>query len=308
MALTLLEAAKRSQDPVQSAVIEMYAGASDVLANLGFDNIQGSAMKYNREETLPGIGFRGINESYTESTGVINPQIEPLVIVGGDLDVDKFILETMGMNQRSVQEEMKVKSLALAWTKAFIKGDSDSDPREFDGLQVRLTGNQLIDAGSTDGGDALSLAKLDELIDAVDDPTHLIMNKAMRRRLTTAARTYTIGGFISYELDAFGKMIAYYNGLPILIMDKDNEDNDILPFTEVGSGGTTATACSLYCVSLTPGKLQGIQNKVLEARDLGELQTKPAMRTRVEWYAGIAMYHGRAAARLRGVKNAAVTE
>ena len=80
MALTLLEAAKRSQDPVQSAVIEMYAGASDVLANLGFDNIQGSAMKYNREETLPGIGFRGINESYTESTGVINPQIEPLVI------------------------------------------------------------------------------------------------------------------------------------------------------------------------------------------------------------------------------------
>lgn len=307
MALTLLEAAKRSQDPVQSAVIEMYAGASDVLANLGFDNIQGSAMKYNREETLPGIGFRGINESYTESTGVINPQIEPLVIVGGDLDVDKFILETMGMNQRSVQEEMKVKSLALAWTKAFIKGDSDSDPREFDGLQVRLTGNQLIDAGSTDGGDALSLAKLDELIDAVDDPTHLIMNKAMRRRLTTAARTYTIGGFISYELDAFGKKIAYYNGLPILIMDKDNEDNDILPFTEVGSGGTTATACSLYCVSLTPGKLQGIQNKVLEARDLGELQTKPAMRTRVEWYAGIAMYHGRAAARLRGVKNAAVT-
>ena len=307
MALTLLEAAKRSQDPVQSAVIEMYAGASDVLANLRFDNIQGSAMKYNREETLPGIGFRGINESYTESTGVINPQIEPLVIVGGDLDVDKFILETMGMNQRSVQEEMKVKSLALAWTKAFIKGDSDSDPREFDGLQVRLTGNQLIDAGSTDGGDALSLAKLDELIDAVDDPTHLIMNKAMRRRLTTAARTYTIGGFISYELDAFGKKIAYYNGLPILIMDKDNEDNDILPFTEVGSGGTTATACSLYCVSLTPGKLQGIQNKVLEARDLGELQTKPAMRTRVEWYAGIAMYHGRAAARLRGVKNAAVT-
>jgi hypothetical protein len=45
----------------------------------------------------------------------------------------------------------------------------------------------------------------------------------------------------------------------------------------------------------------------MEARDLGELQTKPAMRTRVEWYAGIAMFHGRAAARLRGISNAAVT-
>lgn len=307
MALTLLEAAKRSQDPVQSAVIEMYAMSSPVLSNLGFDSIQGSAMKYNREDTLPGVGFRGINESYTESTGIINPQVEPLVIVGGDLDVDNFILETMGMSQRSVQEEMKVKSLALAWTKAFIKGDQESDPREFDGLQVRLTGAQLIEAGSTNGGDALSLAKLDELIDAVDEPTHLIMNKTMRRRLTTAARTYTIGGFISYDVDAFGRKIAFYNDLPILILDKDNEDSDILPFTEVGSGGSTATACSIYCVSMGPGKLQGIQNKTLEARDLGELQTKPAMRTRVEWYAGISMYHGRAAARLRGISNAAVT-
>lgn len=307
MAITLIEAAKRSNDPVQSGVIEMYAMSSPVLSTLGFDSIQGSAMKYNREETLPGVGFRGINESYTESTGIINPQVEPLVIVGGDLDVDKFILDTMGMGQRSVQEEMKVKSLALAWTKAFIKGDQESDPREFDGLQVRLTGNQLIDAGSTDGGDALSLAKLDELIDSVEDPTHIIMNKGMRRRLTAAARSTTIGGFITWEKDAFGRPIAMYGDLPILVLDKDNEDNDILPFTEVGSGGSTATACSIYCVSMMPGKLQGIQNKTIEARDLGELQTKPAMRTRVEWYAGIAMYHGRAAARLRGVKNAAVT-
>jgi len=307
MALTLLEALKRIQDPVQSAVIEMYAKSSPVLANLGFDNIMGSAMKYNREETLPGVGFRGINESYTESTGIINPQIEPLVIAGGDLDVDKFIIDTMGMGQRSVQEEMKAKSLALAWTKAFIKGDQESDPREFDGLQVRLTGSQLIEAGSTDGGDALSLEKLDELIQAVDDPTHLLFNKTLVRRITTASRSTSIGGFLVTEKDNWGKPIQTYSGLPILVLDKDNEDSDILPFTEVGSGGSTATACSIYCVSMMPGKLQGIQNKTIEARDLGELQNKPAMRTRVEWYAGISMYHGRAAARLRGVKNAAVT-
>lgn len=307
MALTLIEAAKRTQDPVQSAVIEMYARSSEVLANLPFDNIQGNALRYNREETLPGVGFRGVNESYTESTGIINPQVEPLAIVGGDLDVDKFILDTMGMGQRSVQEEMKVKALALAWTKAFLKGDQVSDPREFDGLQTRLTGDQLIEAGSTNGGDALSLAKLDELIDAVDEPTHIMMNKAMRRRLTAAARSTSIGGFITWDTDAFGRKLAYYGDLPILIIDKDNTDSDILPFTEVGSGGSTATACSIYCVSFMPGKCQGIQNKTIDARDLGELQTKPALRTRVEWYAGIAMYHGRAAARLRGVKNAAVT-
>lgn len=307
MALTLVEAAKQAQNPLQSAIIEMYARSSALMAVLPFDNIQGNALKYNREETLPGIGFRGVNESYTESTGIINPQTEPLVIAGGDLDVDKFILDTMGMSQRSTQEMMKVKALALAWTKAFIKGDNDSDPRELDGLQARLTGNQLIDAGSTDGGDALSLAKLDELIDAVDEPTHLLMNKTMRRRMSAAARSSSVGGYITYELDAFGRKVAFYNDLPILIIDEDNEGNQILPFTEVGSGGTTATACSIYCVSVMDGKLTGIQSGPMDVRDLGELQTKPAMRTRVEWYAGIAMFHGKAAARLRGVKNAAVT-
>jgi hypothetical protein len=307
MALTLLEAAKKIQNPVQSAVIEMYARSSDILANLTFQSISGSALKYNREETLPGVGFRGINESYTESTGVINPQVEPLVIAGGDLDVDKFILDTMGQAQRSTQEQMKVKALALSWTKAFIKGDNATEPREFDGLQTRLTGNQLVEAGATDGGDALSLAKLDELIDTVDTPTHLLMNKAMRRRLTTASRTASLSGTIQWVKNEFGEQVAYYGGLPIMIVDTDNTGSDILPFSEVGSGGSTGTACSMYCVSFASGRVQGIQNAPISARDLGELDTKPAMRTRVEWYAGLAMFHGRGAARLRGISNAAVT-
>jgi len=304
--LTLIEAAKQSADPIQSAIIEMYAMSSDILAAIPFDTIQGNALKYNREETLPGIGFRGVNEAYTESTGIINPQTEPLVIAGGDLDVDMFILQTMGMGQRSVQEYMKVKALALAWTEAFVKGDSDTDPRSFDGLQTRLTGNQLIYGGTTNGGDELSLAKLDELIDTVDEPTHLLMNKTMRRRLTAASRLSTVGGHIAFELGAFGRKVAYYNDLPIMIVDSDNDGNAILPFTEVGYTGVAATACSIYCVSFGPGKVAGIQSGPMDVRDLKELQTKPAMRTRVEWYAGIGLFHGKSAARLAGIKDGAV--
>lgn len=306
MALTLVEAAKQSQNPIQSAIIEMYAQSSDIMAALPFQNINGNALRYNREETLPGIGFRGVNEAYTESTGIINPMTEPLVIAGGDLDVDTFILNTMGMQQRSVQEAMKVKSLALAWTKQLIKGDSLSDPRGFDGLQVRLTGNQLMYAGTADGGNALSLAKLDEAIDKVENPTHLIMNKAMRRRLSAAARLSTVGGYITYDLNAFGRRVMYYNDLPILVVDSDNEGTDILRFNEIASTGSTATATSIYVVSFGDGKLTGIQNGVMDVRDLGELQSKPAVRTRVEWFAGIAMFHGKAACRLGGILDAAV--
>jgi hypothetical protein len=306
MALTLVEAAKRSQNPIQSAIIEMYARNSDILMTLPFDTIQGNALRYNREETLPGIGFRGVNEAYTESTGILNPITEPLVIAGGDLDVDMFILKTMGMDHRSVQEAMKVKALALAWTAQFLKGDSASDPRGFDGLETRITGDQLI-WNNTDNGAALSLAKLDEMIDAVESPTHLIMNKTMRRRLTAAARLSTVGGFITWQVDAFGRQIAMYNDLPILIADYDNDGDQVLPFTETADGAGTAQNTSIYCVSFNTGMVTGIQNSDIDARDLGELEEKPAMRTRVEWYAGIACMHGRAAARLGGITNAAVT-
>lgn len=307
MALTLVEAAKlHSGDVVRSAIIELYARSSDILRTLPFDTIPGNALKYNREETLPGVGFRGVNEAFGESTGILNPQTEPLVIAGGDLDVDRFIIETMGEDQRAVQEGMKMKALALRWTRAFIKGDSTTEPREFDGLQSRIVGSQLIDAGSASGGDALSLQKLDELIDQVDDPSHLVMNKAMRRRLTAAARNTSVGGFITWEVDEFGRKIAYYNELPILILEDDNEGAAILPFTEANPGGGTAASTSIYCTSFGEGSLVGIQNNDAEARDMGELQEKPAYRTRVEWYCGIACFKGKAAARLRGIKNAAV--
>jgi hypothetical protein len=53
--------------------------------------------------------------------------------------------------------------------------------------------------------------------------------------------------------------------------------------------------------------LSGLQNGAIDVRDLGELDTKPAFRTRVEWYSGLAIYNGRSAARLRYITNAAVT-
>ena len=309
MALTIVEAAKLNPgDVLRSAIVEMYARNSDILRVLPFESIAGNALKYNREEILPGVGFRGVNEGFTESVGVLNPITESLVIAGGDLDVDRFIVQTMGPNQRSVQESMKVKALAHRWTLAFIKGDSSADPREFDGLQRRIPvgSSQLIDAGATSGGDALSLFLLDTLIARVDDPTHLLMNKTMSLRLAQAARNTAVGGFISWEPNEFGMRVMQYNGLPILLADEDNTGAQILPFSEANPGGGAAASTSLYCLSLGGGRMVGIQNGDVDVRDLGELETKPVLRTRVEWYAGTAIFQGKSVARLRGVKNAAI--
>jgi hypothetical protein len=307
MAVTLLESRKIGNNgPAQSAIIEEFALSSDILTALPFDNILGGAYRYNREDTLPGIGFRGVNQSYQESTGIVNPQVETLSIAGGDLDVDRFLTATNGPSVRSTQELMKAKALGLRWTREFIKGDSSSDPTVFDGLQMRVTGSQLLSAGATAGGDALSLGMIDDLIDLVDGATHIVCNKKVRNLLSSAARSASVAGYVSYELNQFGQRVMYYNGLPLLICDYDNENNQIMGFTEANPGGGTPASTSIYAVAIDPMKLHGIQSSAMTVTDLGELQTKPATRTRIEWYSGFVIKHGRAAARLQGIKNAPV--
>lgn len=306
MAMTLLEAAKVADSVETATIIEEYAAQSDILRVLPFENHDGSGIHYNREDELPGVGFRGVNEAYEESVGVMNPQSEAFKIAGGDLDVDKFILDTQSSTVRTINELQKVKALSLMWTRNFIKGDSRVNPRAFDGLQVRLTGSQLLE--NNVAGGPLSLLKLDEAIDQVDQPTHLIMSKSSRRRLTQAVRN-GLGGQIEFRPDEFGKQIMFYNDMPILIADYDNKGADILDFTEASGDGLNVQCTSIYVTSFQPLKLVGIQGKAdgkygIVTRDLGELETKPVFRTRVEWYCALACYHGRAAARLRGVSNA----
>jgi len=300
MALTLIEAAKlESGDVYKQGVIEQFAQSSEIMRVLPFENISGNALKYNVEGALPGIGFRGVNGSFTESTGVLNPKTESLVIAGGDLDVDKFIVDTQGGAVRSTHEAMKIKALALAWTKTFYKGDSEANPKEFDGLQKRIVGDQLIENHATGAG--LSLAKLDEMIDAVENPTHLTMSKAMRRILTVAARTQAVGGNITYTKDEFGRQITMYNDLPIIIVGKDNVNSKILDFNEAG------LTTSIYCLSLEPGRFEGIENGGIDVRDLGELESKSSFRTRVEWYNAFAIYDPMSVGRLSKITNAAAT-
>jgi len=293
MAQTLVEAAKLSTDTLQRGVIETFAKNSAVLEMLPFMDIAGNSYKYNQEATLPGIGFRGVNEAYVESTGVVNQQSEGLVIAGGDVDVDRFIVQTRGNinDQRAIQTELKTKAMALTWTKHFFKGDVATEPKGFDGLQKRLTGKQVIDG--KDG--AISITMLDELIDAVEgEPDVLYCSKSMRRDIKAAIQGHN--GYSEGVYDAFGRPVMTYGGIPIRFIETDAQGNEILGFDETGN------TASIYAVRFGPEQyVSGLQNGGMSVRDLGELQTMPVFRTRVEWYNGLAVFHPRAAARLKAV-------
>ncbi len=300
MGISLLEYAKMAGlNTKRGTVIELFAKENEVLNAMTFETVNGSGVDYDLEAALPGIAFRGINEEYTASAGVFNPQHDPLKIAGGTLDVDRALIKMFGPGIKGKHEAMKAKALSLKIAKMVIKGDSQGDPREFDGLQRRLDNDQKIcvTTNITDSAGALTLTKLDEAIDQTKDPTHIIMNKKLRRLLTAASRTTTVGAHITETIDNWGRQVMKYAGLPIIDAGKDNTDADIIPLTET-AGDAGADATSLYVVSFSDGKVEGIQNGAMEVEDLGLLDSGVIYRTLVEWLCGMALYHPRAATRL----------
>lgn len=301
--LTMIEAAKLMKNPLQTGIIEIFAANNPVLERLPFVNIQGNAFKYNREGTLPGIAFRGINESYTESTGVINPQTETLSICGGDSDYDVALVKMgAGSNDlRAAYDAMKAKALTLTWLKTFFDGDSSENPREFDGLNLRLEGTtQQIDAGA--GGATLTLDMVDDVIDAIQGtPDVLLMNKTMRRKINKLRRS--AGQATEQVNDAFGRQIEAYASIPIGVIGDDAEGNAILGFDE-DDGASHNDTTSIYAVRFGLDALHGIQTEPMSVRDLGELDSKPALRTRIEWYSGEVIKHPKAVSRLRYINAA----
>lgn len=311
--LTLLEMLKRMPPSYERGVVRTIADSSDLLANLPFQNISSNAYRYNVEQAMPGVAFRGINETYTESTGIVNPVTESLVICGGEIDVDTFLVATGGPTERALQTDMKVKTIAHNVGNAMIKGDSDTDPRTIDGIQKRAFGTQIVESQNTpsDAGHVITWQKLSETRDRVSQPTHWIMTQAHMRAIESGLRTsgtgFGITSFIWQE-DKFGRRVANYGGLPIIVADRNEDLFASIGFNELGASGATANKSSIYCVSLRLGGFQGLQLAPPQVTDLGQIEAKPAYRTRIEWFVGIALKDPRCVCRYRGITSGVAIE
>ncbi len=290
MALTLLEAQKHATTPQELAVVSELA-AGPLLSALPFREIEGNGLFWKREESLPDVGFRNYNGTLAESYGEVSQQSESLKLFGGDIKVDRAIIEMEGASAKAYQIQSRVRAMRLAWESQFINGDSNQSPSEFDGLAARIaTGSSQFFAN---GGGALDLGKLDEAIDACDasgGDKYLVMSKSARRQLSRLARA---NGQIEISRNEFGYQQLSYGGVRVLELDRDNLNVAILD--------SNPAAQDVYVVSFGNDHLTGIQNGGVSVRELGESFTQPQMITRVEWYCGLALVNGRAASRLSGI-------
>jgi hypothetical protein len=311
MAYTLAEAAKLSRNPLQRGVIETFVQTSPVLDRMPLKPIDGNAYGYNEELTLPGVEFRAINAAYAESTGTVNPKSESLVALGGDADVDTFLVQTQAGNTASLRQEAttgKVKAASYKFQDAFVNGDVAVDANSFDGLKKRLTGGQVVSAatnglpvvGADDAARHAFLDKLDELLAAVPGATDMYMNAAVLSKYKSSARRLTI---YDQTIDTFGRQVVTYNGVRMHDIGSKADGTLIIPQTE--TQGSSSLASSIYAVkfggSETDQAVTGLTNGGIQVKDLGEIDAKPVFRTRIEFFCGLAVFGGKAAGRLSGV-------
>src|SRR6266550_148801 len=96
MAITMLESIKGTKDYLRAGVIKTIVETSPILQFIKMKTIRGNSYRYMIEGALPNVAFRGVNTTWTRSSGVINPQAEFLSIMGGEITVDNFQINTEG--------------------------------------------------------------------------------------------------------------------------------------------------------------------------------------------------------------------
>lgn len=300
---------------LERGVIKMYTQVSPVLEIIPWSKIEGDSTTWRREASIPSAAWRGVGGSYTESTGRIDSFTERLMIIGGEVKMDNFIVATQGKGENAIDVKashyaLKAQAVANAWDQAFFEGDDLVDGNSMVGLRRRLTLGQVLSAGSSGTtGAALSLSLLDQLRDLVPfADAAFFMNRTLRRKVSSLIQAQTGAYQIQTTQDAFGRQVTMYNDTPIYIIERTGDGSTILDFDEDPGNGTSDTA-SIYCVSFGMNAVHGIYNttvggKMLEVVDFGEIQAAPQHLGRIEWYPGMAIKHPRAAARLRGVRNA----
>jgi hypothetical protein len=306
MALTLEEAAKLSNDMLLQGVVETIVKDSPILQGLPFIEIVGNGLTYNQEKALPSIDFYDVGDTWVESTPTFEQKSANLKIMGGDADVDNFLKSTRSNVQdlEAAVIELKAKALRDKFEEIFIYGDATTNPKQYDCLRLLIdtesASDQVIAMGDT--GATLTLAKLDELIDAVKGgkPDMLLMSRRSRRKLNALVRA--AGGMTETDRDKWGNFIQLWDGVPIGVNDWILDTHTVASSLETGTtGGTCST---IYAVQFGEGALCGLTSPGhLQAEPVGPLENKDASRTRVKWYVSLALFSSVKAAALIGVKD-----
>lgn len=300
MPLLKADAQRLSNNLLVQGVVEEIIKRDAIYALLPFVQVNHKAYVYNRENTIPTIDFIDVNSDISEGGSTFTDVTVTLKIMAKNVDIDKFLSETMGdtNSQIALQLQGAAKAVDQKFRQTMVIGDSATNALEFDGFRKLVTSGQTINAATN--GAALTFEMLDQLIDTVPNrPDALFMRHGTYRALKTLMRTS--GGMVPEQLKLrdFDGTVPAYDGLPIML-------SEYLPGDET-QGTSVSNTTSIYAARMnTVDGLHGLyggEAAGIRVESLGTLELRDSVRYRLKWYTALALKSTKSIARLKGVTN-----
>jgi len=314
--LSLVEFAKECNDPLVKGVADTLWHESDPMKYIPWETVGSLYKKMLRIQTLPSVARRKLNAAWASSTGTTEPITEGISLVGGNIDVDKEMVEGNQTIEdiRVIQTTMKTTAMAYEFNDNFINGSILTDVDNFDGLKRRcdrsdMTAQKLLsDTGTNyiDDTQAHALAflkEMDKLTYAIDghNPTFIVTNSMGLRTINSALR---IASVLRMDKDQFGDLVTMWGqSCPIYDIGVKADQSTLVMADETIAGIAGSDYFSVYAVKVGEGTdFWGIQKHAIEVKDAGLLEDQVTYRTNVNWPVGLAQIKKRSMARLYGIR------
>lgn len=303
---TLTEGNKYSTTELDRVVIDRLVKDSPELGILPFEELLGNSLTYDTITTDANASFYSPGDVWAESTPVLTQATVTLKILGGDADIDNFVLATRS-NKADLKGTVlmnKVKAVQHDFLNCFYYGDDSSNAKQFDGLQVLIadtTYNSVhAGTGGSGTGTALSIARLRLAVDLPrgSKPSHMMMTKAMRRGISVYLDS--IGSAFPRGVNMYGNPCEMFDSIPIYtsdhILDTETASSDAYA---ASTGGANTT---IFLLTFGGQDVCGCQAEGgVRTVPLGELETKDATRFRIKWYCGLKMENLRTSSKVDGI-------
>jgi len=328
MSMTLVEAAKYSNDILQAGVIELLTKDDPILERLPFIDIVGNGLTYNVETTRAGADFYSVGDTWLKKESTVTSATATTSILGGDAEVDNFLKATRSNIQDLMGEqiESKTKEMRDEYLKTFYYGyrtGGGTDAKKYDGLHylIRRTStpnpNAFAVNDSSDGTPAAaSMVELEKAVDAIvgQRPDLIVMSKQCRRNLN--AYLNGVGG-VTKDMVA-GKSVQTVFEIPLATSDQisDDEACDSASYVNSDYGHDYADGTALanddngttvFVLSFGPKFVCGIQSLPLTVEPPQKMETKDADFVRIKWYPGLMLQQVITASKYSGISNATWT-
>lgn len=278
-----------SNNFLEQGVVEEIIDRESLFAMLPFTPVANKAYVYNREDVAnpATVSFMDVNGTIPENAGRTVPKTETLKIIAGDVDVDKFLIKTMGdtNDQLSIALGLKAKAMSRQIKDSLINGDSNAVAQQFDGLNRICT----VESRTQALGGALTLATLDSFKDEIKRGADaFMMNQRTWRAIRELYRAAGGNTADMYIKTNFGMPLPAYDGTVVII-------NDFIP--------VVANNTDVYALRLneSDGFHGLIGSNGIEVEEIGTVQNKDSYRYRIKTYMGTCLKSTDSVYQLTGV-------